>query len=250
MPFSSIIDLGRAGVVTGKNSPPTVVALILREDLMGINKPSGAQPGAVSPAESIDQAITRAAVARKASDTRHLASTVNQLTAGILSFLSIPKREWPSETRDGLFSPSLSFAQNCFSSACLLRLLGYNPDAFQITPFRFQAYQLFDRTLEHDLYKRLKLDAKMQNHEKEEKLKDVVPHIEQALESAVTPPLGLEMAPVFRSALLKIVRNAYGHAVLQCYRWRRQGRSLSSYVSSPVFSSRRELWSTSWAAKA
>lgn len=172
------------------------------------------QTATESPADTIDKALALAAEAREASDRQHLPSILNQLAAGILSYHSIPKREWPGESWEGLFSPTLSFAQSQFSSACLLRLLCCNPDAFQITPFCFQAYQLFDRTFEHDLYKRLKLDAKMQNHEKEEKLKDVVPHIEQALEAILASPIALETVPAFRAALLKVVRKAYSQAVL------------------------------------
>jgi hypothetical protein len=182
---------------------------------MGV--PAGAgQLATESPANMIEGALRRAVDAGKIGDKTELPAILNQLAAGILAYHSIPKREWPSDARDGLFSPTLSFAQNRFSSACLLRLLSYNPDAF-ITPFRFQAYQLFDRALENDLYKRLKLDPKMQNHEKEEKLKDVVPHVEQALESLLASPLSLDGLQAFRAALLKIARSDRGVLVFTCF---------------------------------
>jgi hypothetical protein len=174
---------------------------------------SAEQAAPESPANIIEEALAQAAKARELSDSDHLPAILNQLAAGILSYHSIPKREWPIETRDGLFPTALSLVQNRFSAACLLRLLAYNPDAFQITPFRFQAYQLFDRTLADDLYKWIKIDAKMQHHEKEEKLKEVVPRIEQALETVLNAPVALEAMPAFRAALVKAVRH-YGHGVL------------------------------------
>jgi len=170
-----------------------------------------------SPAEIIDVALKRAADAAQASEKDTLPSILNELAAGILAYHSMPKREWPSEARDGLFLPSLSFAQNLFTSACLLRLLSYNPDVFLIKPFRFQSYQLFDKAFEHELYKRLKLDPKMQNHEKEQKLKDVVPYVERALESLLTSPLAVEGLPAFRSAFLKIARSDRAAAVFTCF---------------------------------
>jgi hypothetical protein len=96
-------------------------------------------------------------------------------------------------------------------------LLGCNSDAFQIKPFSFHAYQLFDRVFEHDLYKRLKLDVKQQNHEKEAKLKDVVPHLEHALEAVLAQPLTMLTVPAYRTALLKQFRSGFGHAVLPHY---------------------------------
>jgi hypothetical protein len=178
---------------------------------------SATEPSPESPADTIEQALAAAAEARRSSDTTRLPSILNQLAAGILSYHSIPRREWPSETRDGLFSSELSFVQNRFSSACLLRLLGCNPAAFAITPFRFQAYQLFDRTLAPDLYKRIKVDVKMQHHEKEEKLKDVVPSVEQALDGVLCSPMALDAVPAFRIALMKVVHNAYGQVILPPY---------------------------------
>lgn len=184
-----------------------------QEDTMSVHN-SAEQPATKSPADAIDEALALAAKARQANEREDLPTILNQLAAGILSYNSIPKREWPTEPRDGLFSPDRSFAQNRFISACLLRLLGYNPDAFQITPFCFQAYQLFDRTLERDLYKKLKLTAKVQNHEKEAKLKDLVPQIEQALEGVLASPATLESVPAFRTALLKVVRHPTYQVVL------------------------------------
>lgn len=180
---------------------------------MGIET-NDAQPAAESPAVTIDKALNLAIKARGVNDDRALSSILNQLAAGILSYHSIPKREWRSECRDGLFSTDLSFAQKRFLTACLLRLIGGNPDAFKIAPFCFEAYRHFDRTLEHDLYKQLRVDAKMQNHKKEEKLKDVVPEIERSLDALITSPIRLEQVPAFRTALLKVVRNVYGQVVL------------------------------------
>jgi hypothetical protein len=83
------------------------------------------QPSAESPADMIEVALDRAASAGKRGEKGDLPAILNDFAAGILAYHSIPKREWPTEARDGLFLPVVSFAQNRFSAACLLRLLGY-----------------------------------------------------------------------------------------------------------------------------
>ena len=177
-----------------------------------------AQPEPASPADCIELALTKASQVRGDIDKGNLPSILNQLAAGILSYHSVPKRDWPRETRDGLFSATLSFGQNRFTSACLLRLLGYNPDALHVTPFRFQAYQLFDRTLQHDLYRRLKLEPKMKSHEKEERLKDVVTEVEVALDALLSSALvQFDNVTAFRTALLKVTRSPCGQFILPHY---------------------------------
>ena len=66
------------------------------------------QLSAESPADMIEDALMRAADAWKIRESEQIPSILNQLAAGILTYQSIPKRDWPSEAKDGLFLPSLS----------------------------------------------------------------------------------------------------------------------------------------------
>jgi hypothetical protein len=100
---------------------------------------------------------------------------VQQFTEGILRYLDIPKSTWQISPRDNLFGEHLSRTQSKFIAVCLLRLLSANQDSFRDVPFRNKAYKLFDEILGPELYKRVNLSPKQQNHEKQRVLQDVVP---------------------------------------------------------------------------
>jgi hypothetical protein len=64
------------------------------------------------------------------------------------------------------------------------------------------------------LYKRLKLEAKQQNHEKEAALRDIVPLTEQRLESVIAPPPTLLNATDYRTSFLKVLAQDTARAFL------------------------------------
>jgi hypothetical protein len=86
---------------------------------------------------------------------------------------------------DLLLSQVKSQSEQEFLAASLLRLFAAQPDLFNNDKLRIKTVQLFDQTLQQDVYPQLGLSEKKQNYEKMQKLQEVVPSAEIRIRSVI-----------------------------------------------------------------
>jgi hypothetical protein len=116
----------------------------------------------------------------------------------ILQSKQVDEARWKDDPVAGLFNNTLSQPTRRFIGICLLRLLARSSACFNSSQFGLRAFALFDEVFVDDVYAWYGITKKEQGFQKQRKLVEVIPLLEQELLSVIHSLSALEMVKTSR----------------------------------------------------
>lgn len=169
------------------------------------------------PVVAIDYALRAFSVAKREKVSHFRLDLILKVFVQAVRFkiLGIEADSLRYHSINSLFDRSLRRQDKRFVAICLLRLLCVNHEYFRKNSELYvKTFDLFDKELSEDLYKRLKIGIKEQTYEKESKLKDAVPKIESDLDNIVLCFNSLEMISGLRERFMKTINSPLSKAII------------------------------------
>ncbi len=171
------------------------------------------------------------------------ATLLRLFSQAILQSKQVDEARWKDDPVSSLFHNALSQPTRRFIGVCLLRLLARNSSCFNTSPFGLRAFALFDEVFVEDVYPWYGITKKEQGFQKQRKLVEVVPSLEQELSNVLLSLHDLEMVATarYRERFMTVLKNRKIKAII----WPFLPESLVEVPLSQAFSLVEEYLRTS-----
>ena len=137
--------------------------------------------------------------------------SLERLASEILYYF---EHSYESNAVSELFSNELPNNIQRFSASWLLRILTQSSMALQFGDIERLSAALFDQVFQHDVYKRVNLDANAQTYEKIQALMDFFQTKIDESETLVSAPLNLDNLQVYRRSTLQLLNDKTSRSLL------------------------------------